>query len=51
MPTSEAPDPRAIARDLWLRGYAIRYIAEQLGVTERRVRAWLGEREGRRSRG
>lgn len=43
---------RALARDLWARGYSLRYIAGRLGVSEaaaaRLVGAALLARRGRR---
>ena len=45
-PTSR-PDPlaRAMARDLWARGYSSRYIAGRLGMSERSVLRMVGPRE------
>ena len=36
---------RATARDLWARGYSLRYIAGRLGVSERSVLRMVGPRE------
>lgn len=36
---------RAMARDLWTRGYSLRYIAGRLGVSERSVLRMVGPRE------
>lgn len=35
---------RALARDLWARGYSLRYIAGRLGVSERCVLRLVGPR-------
>ena len=40
-----AHDARALARDLWWRGYSLRYIAGRLGVSERSVLRMVGPRE------
>jgi transposase-like protein len=39
-----ANDARALARDLWRRGYSLRYIAGRLGVSERSVLRMVGPR-------
>lgn len=45
-PTSRpAADARALARDLWARGYSLRYIAGRLGVSERSVLRMVGPRK------
>lgn len=50
--TPTATDHAAIARELWARGYSLRYIAGRLGVSEpaaaRLVGAALLARRGRR---
>lgn len=33
---------RALARDLWARGYSLRYIAGRLGVSETRAARLIG---------
>ena len=36
---------RALARDLWRRGYSLRYIAGRLGVSRRAVTRMVGRAE------
>ena len=37
-------DARALARELWARGYSLRYIAGRLGLRERTVLRMVGPR-------
>lgn len=42
------PEDRELARDLWSRGYSLRYIAGRLGMSERSVLRMVGPREAAR---
>lgn len=44
MPGRAEPGDRALARELWSRGYSLRYIAGRLGVSERCVLRLVGPR-------
>ena len=47
-----AHDARAMARDLWARGYSLRYIAGRLGVSSRAALRMVGSRaQARRAAG